>query len=231
MSLKGYGVRSRPRPCYFDRKSKARFVWQTYKSVLRGSTILDVGADEGYLREHLPDPSKYLGIGLGGSPDRTVDLEKEGLPFPADSFDCVLCLDVLEHLDNPHEIFDELCKVSRSYVIVSLPNGWAEFFNTLRSGNYMPGQALKYYGLPIEPPDDRHKWFFSLDEAEAFIRVRSRMNGMYVQDTKNTNPYTGRGLRAQLRQLALRIFFHRDLELRNLFSGTLWALLEKQEHA
>ncbi len=101
--------------------------------------------------------------------DRYVDLERDKLPFPDNSFDCVLCLDVLEHIENIHEIFDELCRVTCRYVIVSLPNPWADFYNMLRFGDYDVDRPLKFYGLPLEPPEDRHKWFFSNEEAEKFI--------------------------------------------------------------
>ena len=54
---------------YIDRESKAEYVWLKYKSILSDKKILDVGADECHLKEHLDDNSKYVGIGLGGNPD------------------------------------------------------------------------------------------------------------------------------------------------------------------
>ena len=164
---------------YHDRESKARYVWLKYGPILRGR-ILDVGADKGYLRDHLDKDASYWGIGLGGHPDQEVDLEEEKLPFPDNSFDCVLCLDVLEHLENIHEVFDELCRVTRSHVIISLPNPWRSFLRVLERGDYRPGQPTKFYGLPPEKPEDRHKWFFSKEEAVNFIEYRSAQNSMSV---------------------------------------------------
>lgn len=164
---------------YTCRASKAEYVWRKYARILTGR-VLDVGADECHLRTHLPAGVAYTGIGLGGQPDYQVDLEHELIPFQDHAFDCVLCLDVLEHLDNPHAVFDELCRVSRQYVIVSLPNPWASFQQVLRTGFYAPGRAQKYYGLPVEPPPDRHKWFFGASEAKRFIAHRAALRGFNV---------------------------------------------------
>lgn len=157
-----------------------------------------------------------------------MDLEKEGIPFPDNSFDCVLCLDVLEHLENIHQVFDELCRVTRRYVVISLPNPWADFYNMLRFGDYRPGQPTKFYGLPVEPPDDRHKWFFSSEEAEKFILYRAGKNGMHIVQMDYYNMGNeGYGWRRLLRELVRSILFRRDLNLKALYAGTLWAVLEK----
>lgn len=216
-----------PNSPYKNRESKATYVWQKYRDRLTPGRVLDVGADQGHLKRYLSARGQYWGIGLGGAPDQYVDLEDGSIPFAGNSFDCVLCLDVLEHLDNPHEIFDELCRVTRRHVIISLPNPWGEYFSMLRSREYLPGQPLKYYGLPSEPPEDRHKWFFSLEEAENFIRHRSLKTGMEVLEITNTNPYEPAGLKGFVKQAVMKIIFRDDLEVRNLFSGTLWALLDK----
>ena len=164
---------------YTDRETKAKYIWLKYQPILYGS-ILDVGADRCYLKQYVASNGDYMGIGLGGHPDMQVNLDKEKIPFSDNTFDCVLCLDVLEHLDNIHEVFDELCRVTRRYVIISLPNPWADFYKMLRFEDYRPGQAMKFYGLPLEPPEDRHKWYFSNEEAQKFILYRGAKNNMRV---------------------------------------------------
>jgi hypothetical protein len=212
---------------YTDRESKAKYVWEKYQAILKGR-ILDVGADQRFLKDHLGGDSQYWGIGLGGTPDQQVNLEKEKVPFPDSSFDCVLCLDVLEHLDNIHEVFDDLCRVSRRYVIISLPNPWNDFYGVLRYHEYRPGQATKFYGLPVEPPEDRHKWFFSYTEAERFIRYRAEKSGMKVLQIDASGMISdGRGWRGWIRKTARKILFRRDLKECDLFTGALWAVLEK----
>jgi hypothetical protein len=209
--------------CYTDRETKARYVWLKYQAILTGR-ILDVGADECYLKQYLPEGVEYWGIGLGGHLDQQVDLEKEKVPFPDNSFDCVLCLDVLEHLENIHQVFDELCRVTRYHVIVSLPNPLGGLYHRLRFGDYRPGQLTKFYGLPLEPPADRHKWFFSYEEAEKFILYRAGLNGMRVLQIE---PEGVGGEPICWKRLARMVLFRNDLNLKNLYAGTLWAVLEK----
>lgn len=213
---------------YNERETKAKYVWLKYQSILTGS-ILDVGADECHLKQYLGNDVKYWGIGIGGHPDQQVDLEKEKVPFPDNSFDCVLCLDVLEHLDNIHEVFDELCHIARRYVIISLPNAWSIFYNMLLFGDYQLGTAMKFYGLPLERPEDRHKWFFSIDEAEKFIVYRAAKNRMKVLQVDYMGFLNeGRGVRGRLNKIARLFLFRHDIKEKLLFASTIWVVLEKK---
>ena len=218
---------------YHDRHTKAKYVWQKYQSVLEGARILDVGADECHLRQLMSPQTSYVGVGLGGSPDIVLNLEKQTLPFEDLSFGCVLCLDVLEHVDNPHHVFDELCRVSRRHVIISLPNPWAAFWGTLTRGSYSEGRLLKFYGLPEDPPEDRHKWFFSPREASEFIRHRAQKNGFEVMQVD----YEGKQESSATLWHRLWQRVHRAWKFRGLISseipthyltaGTMWAVLAR----
>lgn len=211
---------------YNSRETKARYVWEKYGEILRGS-ILDVGADECHLRSWLPTDVRYWGIGLGGNPDQQVNLEEEGVPFADESYDCVLCLDVLEHLANPHAVFDELCRVSRNYVIVALPNAWTLLWQIARGWiAHGPLPQTKYYGFPVEPPPDRHKWFFSADEAEAFLVYRAKQNGMTVVQVDD-HEYA-RSWRRRMRNRLARLLLSRAAQ-RNFFAETVWVVLQKQK--
>lgn len=216
---------------YTDRRTKAKYVWLKYHRILTGR-ILDVGADACYLKEHLGPGIDYCGIGLGDQVDQVVDLEKHDLPFPDKSFSSVICLDVLEHVDNIHSVFDEVCRVSERYVIVSLPNAWLDFYNMLRRGEYRPGQPMKFYGLPVEPPPDRHKWFFSPEEAERFVRYRAEKNDMRIlQEDYEGSANEGSDWKGVLRTWARRVLVRPDLPVKNLYAGTLWVVLERNQYA
>lgn len=61
------------------------------------------------------------------------------LPFGEESFDLVLCLEVLEHLEDPEAALDELRRVSRGDVVVSTPHEpWFQLGSLLR-GKYLKG--------------------------------------------------------------------------------------------
>lgn len=212
---------------YTSRKDKPKYVWQKYREILQGR-ILDVGADECGLKKFLPERTEYIGIGLGSSVDVKIDIEKEKLPYQDNSFDCVLCLDVLEHLDNIHDVFDELCRVTRKYLIISLPNPWAIFLGMLKRGYYKPGLPMKFYNLPNVPPDDRHKWFYGVHEAERFIEERGKMNGMELLQMDRED--SALNLKRRIYRIILKLLVHKHIDVDSLLSGRLWAILVKKSH-
>ena len=215
---------------YTDRRTKSRYVYLKYQSILVGN-ILDVGADQCYLKEHLGNEANYIGIGLSSDKlDLKIDLEKEILPYKNNSFDVVLCCDVLEHLDNIHEVFDELCSVSKKYVIISLPNPHSAFWDYVKHGNYNENQHLKFYGLLAEKPNDRHKWFFSTEEAEKFIRHRAKKNNMKISqlDIEGSSPPRISLIKKLIFKLLPKKYSNL-LSNQNLYTGTLWVVLKKKE--
>jgi hypothetical protein len=162
---------------YADRRTKARYIALKYESILSGS-VLDVGCDERQLGAELGGGARYVGVDLNASADLVIDLERDDLPFEDRSFDTVVCADVLEHLDRCHAVFDELCRVAESRVVVALPNPLRNLVEAIGSGS---GGDLKHYGLPVDPPADRHKWLFGQRDAERFIRERGARAGFEVE--------------------------------------------------
>lgn len=138
----------------------SRFFKTLVKEVerLRPKAVLDVGCGEGFTlnRFRKANIGKDL-IGVDTS-QRAIELGrkqfphlnlKEGsaykLPFKDNTFDLVLCLEVLEHLENPEKALEELCRVSKKYCIISVPNEpWFRFANFIR------GKNLKRWGNDIE---------------------------------------------------------------------------------
>jgi hypothetical protein len=99
--------------------------------------------------------------------DVQADLGR-GLPFESSSVETVVALDVLEHTDDIHMAFAELCRVSREAIVITLPNmyDW-----TTRKRHLLGRPISGKYGLPVTRPYDRHRWLFSLDEARQFCAV------------------------------------------------------------
>jgi SAM-dependent methyltransferase len=148
-----------------DEMGKFRGVVQAFPDIWDG-LVLDVGCRSGNLKRAIVDRSgmRYWGLDLSPAADVIGNLET-GLPFRNASFDAVIAMDVLEHVDNIYKAFDELCRVASNYVLIVLPNAY-ELPCRIK---FLLGQRLSgKYGLPLTPPNDRHRWLFSLREAKAF---------------------------------------------------------------
>ena len=93
--------------------------------------LIDVGCGFGsYGRGLLADGYDWLGVEVNASdcaelarlslPHRQVD--GHTLPFPDTAFDAALCLEVLEHIEDPHAVLREVHRVAPRQLIVSVPN-------------------------------------------------------------------------------------------------------------
>lgn len=102
-------------------------------AVAPGERLLEVGCGAGHVLERF---SRGRATGIDLSPamlerarrrlDAGTGLARaaaEALPFPADSFDVVLCTEVLEHTRNPRAVMEELVRVAgpAGRVVVSVP--------------------------------------------------------------------------------------------------------------
>jgi SAM-dependent methyltransferase len=124
---------------------------------------LDVGSGEGFVSHAL------LGRGLLGF-TIAVDLDaaalKRGqamhpllhfgqcdayaLPFTDQTFDLVICTEVLEHVDKPELLLKELRRVTCSYCLLSVPH--EPFF---RVANFIRGKHVRQWG---NDPEHINHW-------------------------------------------------------------------------
>lgn len=177
-----------------DRTHRSKWLCERFRSELRScNSVLDVGCSEKAIKAFLPVKCVYTGIDIAGNPDLKINLDEvERLPFKDIQFDAVICADVLEHLENLHRIFDELCRITRRYLILTLPNPAYGLYRYIIHRQYnakkksdREGKFLKFYGLPLEKPIDRHRWFFGYTEAIDFITFRSKKNNLILESTEN----------------------------------------------
>ena len=98
-------------------------------------SVLDAGCGEGFVTRYLAQQNPALRLtGMDLSPDavayaqtqfgelatfRTGSIYK--LPFSDNSFDVVLCSEVLEHLDDTDRAIHELKRVARHHVLITVP--------------------------------------------------------------------------------------------------------------
>lgn len=59
------------------------------------------------------------------------------LPFASKKFEMVMCLETLEHLEHPEVALEELCRVSKKYLLLSVPNEPLFSLSTFIRGKYM----------------------------------------------------------------------------------------------
>jgi len=155
---------------------KLASIVQAFPNIWRGR-VLDIGCRSRELKDALPQQaSEYLGLDLYPPADVVGNLGR-GLPFNDISSDTVVALDVLEHTDDIYYSFAELCRVARSYVLLILPNLYEI---TVRKRMFLGQRISGKYGLPVNPPMDRHRWMFSFREAENFTHAMAAKCGFKV---------------------------------------------------
>jgi SAM-dependent methyltransferase len=141
--------------------------------------LLDIGCRSGKLKQALAEhPIHYVGLDVQ-CPAAVVSDLNAGLPFGCRSFDVVVALDVLEHTADIYRSTAECCRIARRFVVITLPNIYS-----LRSRlRFLRGEPIsEKYGLPPEPPADRHHWHFTLREAQHFLVQRALLSGFALRD-------------------------------------------------
>jgi 2-polyprenyl-3-methyl-5-hydroxy-6-metoxy-1,4-benzoquinol methylase len=121
---------------------------------LKAELILDAGCGEGFTMNKLRENGigkKIEGIeyekdaidfGKKLFPNLAI---KQGsvyeLPYKDSSFDLVICTEVLEHLEKPSIALREMLRVSKKYLIISVPNE-----PLFMLGNFLRGKNLSRLG-------------------------------------------------------------------------------------
>ena len=103
-------------------------IYQGYKTHLLKSLLpsrgffLDAGCGEGDILKKLYIPGKREGVGIDINlpplPLPQVKGDLHHLPFKDSSFDIVLVVDVLHHLENPLKALKEFKRVTRKYIFI-----------------------------------------------------------------------------------------------------------------
>jgi SAM-dependent methyltransferase len=151
-------------------------------AVERPRRILEVGCGEGIVLATLAD--RLPGAQLDGLELDEAALEEArtrcpratlvrgdacALPFVDQSFDLVVCLEVLEHLPEPARALRELRRVARAGCLLSVPH--EPFF---RLGNLLRGKNVTRLG---DPTDHLQHWgargFAAFCERELAVRIRT----------------------------------------------------------
>lgn len=151
-------------------------------------SILDVGCGEGFTLDTLR--KNKIGktiIGIDNSKESIrigkilfpkVKIEHASIydmPFPNNSFDLVICTEVLEHLKTPSLAIEEVKRVSRGNILISVPN---EPFFML--GNFLRGKNMEKLGN--DPEHINHWTIFSF---ASFLKTQ----GLKIMSVKLPFPW------------------------------------------
>lgn len=138
-------------------------------------SVLDVGCGEGFTLARLSKEKigkEFEGIEydegaitLGKKLYPRLKITKGDiydLPYKSNSFDLVVCTEVLEHLENPKKAYRELVRVSKKYILLSVPN--EPFFTIQRIARF---QNILHLGAHPE-----HIQHWTIPAFTKFVRVR-----------------------------------------------------------
>ena len=230
----GFTQQVRNNNLFANREERNRFVAEYFSDYI-GSRVVNVGGGgKKHLAKYLDEDVSYIELDVDGEPDCKVDLEKDlPLDFCDEEFDTVICTEVLEHLDNFHEVFSELLRIGK-LMIISLPNPVNDSLSYFMDKRYkgddqelrnQHGKYTKYYGLPFERPNDRHKWFFSFTEAEDFFYHNQNVYNYKVVELFGTR-YYGRSLIGKVVRFMVDKIMGVDAR-KNIFCNNIWVVLKK----
>jgi len=133
---------------------------------LKPESVLDAGCGEGEMLRRVTLPPGTRTVLLDRNPASSAQLlgSVDALPFASRSFDVVTCLEVLEHLRDPRPAVEELRRVARRAVVMSVP--YEPYF---RMGNLLRGKYLSRLG---DHPEHVQHW--NLRSFGAFLAVSFR---------------------------------------------------------
>lgn len=156
---------------------------------LQIDSVLDAGCGEGFtlarlqkekigkVHEGIEYDETAIELGRKTYPKvyiRKGDIYK--LPYKSNSFDLVICTEVLEHLENPKKAYRELIRVSKKYILLSVPN--EPFFTLQRMARF---QNILHFGAHPE-----HIQHWSARAFTKFVKVR----GVKLIERKFPIPWT-----------------------------------------
>jgi ubiquinone/menaquinone biosynthesis C-methylase UbiE len=130
--------------------------------------VLDLGASCGRLSKELSKKLQYtefIGIDTHVQPKTFIPIKKydgKNIPFPDNSFDCVMIIDVLHHDEHPELILQEARRVSKKNILIK-DHYWKNKidFILLKYADYIGnkpyGIALPYNFLKISDWEDMIK--------------------------------------------------------------------------
>ena len=115
---------------------------------------------------------------------RGCNVEEEDFPFPDESFDCVVCSEVIEHLlHSPHHMLDEIRRVLKKggVLLLTTPNAVKL---VVRLKVLLGKELCHYRNFYASLPSDRHIKEYTASEVKELLRDHGfRIEKLFCRNT------------------------------------------------
>lgn len=191
--------------------NRRRILYSLFKKITPDLSVVDVGcgtlanefALDFRIYKGIDIPDSYNSSFFSGQNITFFDFTDGKLP-KIEGADLLLCLDLLEHVEEPRKLLQTIVKTGVEQIIISLPNNWSGMGAMYRDGN----AGYSGYGFPFEgfKPGQRHYFFFNAQEAILFMvqaasKFKFTIRDVAIDYRKGADgpifwtPYVGRALR------------------------------------
>ena len=139
-----------------------------------GGKLLDVGCRGCELKPHVENIYDYEGLDLFQNEEKSVKYVmniEDGTNFSDGTFDVVVALDVIEHLNDMRQGLLELYRVSKRSMLIMLPN-LAHILFRYRFAK--TGRLNAKYDLKYDMGLDRHRWLTIADQTDSYMQDFAR---------------------------------------------------------
>jgi len=143
---------------------------------LNNKIVLDIGCRDQIFKKSLQGNFKYIGIDYDPEIDHSEFINhnlENGLPKQLGKIDIINAMDVLEHVENIHDIFNECFKKSEQKIAIALPNmAYYKFRLTFLFSGEISGKYIFHSKKII----DRHRWFTTYYNNINFVKTNTPKN-------------------------------------------------------
>lgn len=143
------------------------------------TSVLDVGCRGCEALNVMPPGIEYFANDLFQNKDGLVNYVGDIQTIQFDrKFDCVLALDIVEHVDDPYTLMDKLISLADKHVLISLPN----IYDVSHKIDFVFRETLgRKYNFSTENSLDRHRWIMNYEEVYSFFQHYSRKYDMKLE--------------------------------------------------